>query len=193
MLSPVKDQQGFTLIEIVVTIVVIAISLTFLSSIFFASVGRSVEPILQIRAAEFSQALMDEILAKDFDENTPVGGVPACSTLGVAAATDCTAQNALGSDEGALPGSRSLFDDVDDYDAYCGAPVVVSDAFGVTPANFERYSMSICVVYDGDRNGIDDEVDGVSNVNAKLITVDVFPPSGANLDSIRISAYRGNF
>ncbi len=175
-------QTGFTLVEIVVGIVLTAFGLTLITTVFFSSPGRSVEPVLQIRAAEFGQALMDEILAKPFDENTPLGGVPACVAGG------CTAEAGFGSDAGE---TRDSFDDVDDYHSYCGAGVALEDASGNPPSGgqFSNYLMSVCVTYDGDYNGTTD-----TNTNAKLITVSISPPTGAGLGNpIVITAYRGNF
>ena len=59
-----RNSKGFTLVELVVGIVVMAIALTFMANVFFSNPQRSVEPVLQIRAAEIGQGLMDEILAK---------------------------------------------------------------------------------------------------------------------------------
>ena len=177
---------GFTLVELVVGIVLMASALAFLSTLFFANPARSVEPLLQIRAAEYGQALMDEILSKPFDENTPLGGVPAC--VGAA----CTARAAFGSDAG--EGGRADFDDVDDYHDYCddGDSTVtfpVIDSLGTAPEGFGNYRMRVCIEYDGDYNGAAD-----TNSNAKLISVELYPPSGAGLaNPIVITAYRGNF
>ncbi len=172
----IARQAGFTLVELVVGIVVMAIALTLLTSVFFAGSGRSVEPILQIRAAEFGQALMNEILSKKFDQLTPEGGVPACTT--------CTAVGSLGSDGE----SRSQFNDVDDYDDYCDSAVDVTDALGNPIPNLDRYLMRVCVDYD-DFDGA-----GAVNINAKIIRVYITPPTGAGLDTpIVFTAYKGNY
>lgn len=182
-----KLQSGFTLVEIIVGIVVSAVALTFLSTLFFSNAGRSAEPILQIRAAEFGQALLEEILAKPFDENTPVGGVPACSTLGTGTATDCTAEASFDELE-----ARSAFDDVDDYDRYCGGTFPLSDASGAPLSGvgqpFENYLMQICVTYDGDFDGVGND----GNVGAKLITVEISLPPGVGAPLV-FSAYKGNY
>lgn len=170
---------GFTLIELMVSIVVSAISLTFLTSLFFSSASKSVEPALQIRAAEFAQALMDEILAKPYDELSPVGGVPPCSSC----------SGALGTD-GAE--TRATFNDVDDYNFYCdnADPFDIENSLGNSSLiGFSGYKMSVCVVYDGNYDGIAD-----SDTNAKQITVSIYTPLGAGLsEPITIKAYRGNF
>lgn len=174
-------QAGFSLIEIIVGIVVGAIALTLLSTLFFNNAGRSVEPMLQIRAVEFAQSLMDEILSKAFDQQTPIGGLPACVTA-------CSSAVNLGPDGSEV---RANYNDVDDYNFYCDPvnPVTVSNALGATPDGFDNFRMSVCVVYDGDYDNVPD-----SNISAKRITVSIFPPSGAGLASpITLVAYRGNF
>jgi MSHA pilin protein MshD len=190
--------RGFTLIELVVGIVVMAIALTFMINIFFSNPGRSVEPLLQIRAAEFGQALMEEIVSKKFDHTTPLGGSPACIV--------CTASNQLGpEDGGGSPArtndgevSREVFDDVDDYNIYCGDETgntgwPVRDAFGNTPIDFDNFRMRVCVGYDGDLNGTINE-GSAGDINAKLITVDVFAPQVGGLgDAIRFNSYKGNY
>ncbi|WP_145999169.1 prepilin-type N-terminal cleavage/methylation domain-containing protein [Oceanicoccus sp. KOV_DT_Chl] len=171
--------SGFTLIELVVGIVLMAVALTLLTSVFFANPGRSVEPLLQIRAAEFGQALMDEILSKKFDELTPDGGVPAC-----------TACSAIMGAEGA---ARDFYNDVDDYNESCGNPIVITDALNNQfdqVGQYAGYSMEVCVFYDGDFDGNDNG----GNTNAKLITVNIYLPSGAGLDfPISFTAYKGNY
>lgn len=189
-MTGILRQRGFTLIEIIVGIIVSAIALTFITTVFFSNAGRSVEPILQIRAAEFGQALMDEILAKPFDELTPLGGFPAC--------TPCSA---LAGNNGDADGeNRSSFDDVDDYNAYCSGAVDLEDSQGnVISANpgdiFFGFTMQICVGYDNDYNGSIDAGSPENSPLAKLIIVDIFPASGAGLggNAITFSAYRSNF
>lgn len=173
------SQNGFSLVELVVGLVLTALALTFVSTIFFSAPERSVEPMLQIRAAELGQALMDEILAKPYDDATPLGGVPACASC----------SSSLGAEAGE---TRLTFDDVDDYDTYCNntAPYnPITNVLNQTPDNFEKFRMSICVDYDGNYDGTAD-----TNTNAKLITVDVYPPAiGGTRQQIRFRAYRGNF
>lgn len=173
-----SKQAGFTLIELIVGIVLMAIALTFMTNAFFSNPGRSVEPMMQIRAAEFGQALLGEILSKNFDETTPIGGVPACVV--------CTASGSLGS-EGE---SRSTYDDVDDYNDSCGSPMALADSLGNGVSNFNGYGMEVCVSYDGDYDGLAD-----TNINAKLIQVNIYLPSGAGMgnDPITLSGYKGNF
>ena len=172
-----KKHKGFTLVELVVAIVITAIALTFLTSIFFANPGRSIEPLLQIRATEFGRAMMEEILSKNFDENTPVGGQPPCAS--------CTALADFGSDAGE---TRVSFDDVDDYNDYCDTSsppnpgnVIDSNDVNLTADTFSQFRMSVCV-----SAGSDD--------NEKLITINMYLLiSGRLSDPIAFSAYKGNY
>ncbi|MGH1469853.1 MAG: type IV pilus modification PilV family protein [Cellvibrionaceae bacterium] len=75
-----KNQQGVTLIETIVFIVVIGITLTAMVNVFTQYLGNSVDPIVQIRALECAQTKLDEITARRFDENSPTGGVPPCGS-----------------------------------------------------------------------------------------------------------------
>ena len=190
MLRPRSHRSGgFTLIELVVGIVLMALAMAFIGGVFFQNPSRSVEPLLQIRATEFGQALMDEILSKKFDENTPDGGVPAC--------TACTASAELGPEDGGGgradddEDSRDVYDDVDDYNSYCdtSSPYQdLEDYSGAMPSGFESYEMSVCVVYDDDYNGSDDGAAG----DAKLISIDIYPPPSSS-PAISFRAYKGNY
>jgi len=85
-ISNVKRQQGVSLIELIVFIIVISIASTALLKTYIFSVSRSVDPLIQIRALELAQTKLDEIFALKYDENTPTGGIPACGSVG---ATTC--------------------------------------------------------------------------------------------------------
>lgn len=104
--SPVcaSSQRGVSLIELVVFIVVVSIGLGAVLSVFSQSVVRSVDPVVRVKALEKAQSLMDEILARKFDENTPTGGVPACDSI---QGTPCAG---IVADAG--------YDDVGDYHGY---------------------------------------------------------------------------
>ena len=173
-------QRGFSLVELIAGIVLMTIALTLLINVFFTGAGRSVEPLLQIRAAEFGQALMEEIAAKRYDEQTPIGGQPACS--------GCTAPGSFGPDGGEA--TRDLFDDVDDYNTYCASRQALEDFSGNSLPEFVNFEMQVCVLYDGDYDGVDDG----ATADAKLIVVDIYAPqSGGGKQQIQFTRYRSNF
>ncbi|WP_339670656.1 prepilin-type N-terminal cleavage/methylation domain-containing protein [Dasania marina] len=192
-----KRERGFTLIEVIASMVVTALAFTALANFFFNQAPRAIEPIFQTRAAKLGEALVDEILGRPFDENTPVGGVPACGDSGPQACTDRLLMGLDGES------SRDLFDDVDDYDSYCNdtTPFDIEDALGnetADPGNaledFGRFKMSICVGYDGSYDGTLNEPGNLER-KAKLIIVKVFPPgvSGTTGTAITFKVYKGNF
>lgn len=116
-------QGGVTLIELIVFLVVVSIALTTIVMAMNSSLIRSVDPLMNIRALECAQAKLDEINARKFDRNSPIGGVPACGS-GLAGAGPCT---------GIIPGTQ--FDNVGDYaglvdtsDPHCRIEVSVSEA-----------------------------------------------------------------
>lgn len=171
-----KAIHGFTLPEIVVGMVVASIAIALLSTLIFPLLLRSAAPLTQIRAAELAQALLDEMLAKPYDENSPLGG-GACSPC-----------SAVGLDAGEM--DRSDFDDVDDYHVYCGSGAV-EDVFGAdlsANGRYQGFSMSICVTYDGD---FDAATPSDSNTNGKRVDVVVTPPPPGN--AIAVSVFRGNY
>ena len=102
-------QAGMTMIELVVTIVILAIALLGITFAIQGGVSRSADTTLQVRTVALAQAYLDEILGKRFDENTRVRGVPPCR-LSAPAGRKCS--TTLGPEAGEI---RSRYDDVDDY------------------------------------------------------------------------------
>ena len=67
MLTASKTRNsGFTLLEVLVTVVVIAISATALMSVFSSTVRTSADPMFQHQALAIAEAYMEEIRLKDF-------------------------------------------------------------------------------------------------------------------------------
>jgi MSHA pilin protein MshD len=109
---------GFTLIEILVTIVVISIAATALLSVFSGLVRGSADPIIQQQATTIAEAYMEEIMLKSFDD-------PQLTESG--------------SDEGE-GADRSIYNDVQDYNSLAttevrrqdNTPIAALNAFSVT-------------------------------------------------------------
>ncbi len=66
--------SAFTLIEILVTIVVISIAGTALMSVYTSMVAKSADPIIQQQALAIAEAYMEEIRLKAFTDPDGVGG-----------------------------------------------------------------------------------------------------------------------
>ena len=106
------SSAGFSLIELIITIVILGFSSLILIP-FINSITHSPDPMLRQRAISLGQALMDEIIAKKWDENTPVGGGPIGPTTESARGL-AVAASAIGAEGGE---ARIDYDDVDDYDS----------------------------------------------------------------------------
>ncbi|MFZ5763345.1 MAG: type IV pilus modification PilV family protein [Thermodesulfobacteriota bacterium] len=125
MNSRPANRRGFTLVELVLTIVILG-TVTLILIPFVTSITHSPDPMVRQRAVALGQALMDEILAKRWDENTPVGAGPICSgespskgarpsLVDNCATPGARTASAIGADSGET--GRTLYDDVDDYNA----------------------------------------------------------------------------
>ena len=107
--------RGFTLIEVLVTIVVIAIAATAILSVFTSTVRRSADPLIQQQAIAIAEAYIEEIMLKDFVD-------PDGSDLG----------------EG-----RATFDDVSDYNGINAADI--QDQNGIGVAGLEAFDVTVTV------------------------------------------------
>ncbi|OUS28287.1 hypothetical protein A9Q99_12210 [Gammaproteobacteria bacterium 45_16_T64] len=165
-----QSSRGVTLIELVIAIVVMAVALEAMLSTFAGNVNRSADPMWRNKTIKISQIYLDEILSKRYDENTPIGGVPAATILSCSSLGPDTAET-----------SSALYDDVDDYHGYSGVPTGTS---GALDSSYSNYSVSITVTCDGSGASV------VGSDNAKKITLVVTPP-GQN--AITFYAYRANY
>ena len=169
----VRRQPGFTLVELVLTILVMSIAVVGLSSALGFSLRHQSDGVWQIKSVALAQAYLEEISARNFDENTPVGGLPACNS------GTCSAISNDGE-------ARALFDDVDDYDGIDDAPPL--DVNGVARAGYSGYRVQVVVRYAnaGEITSwvLDDSTD------LKLVTVTVTPPSGS---AMQFTALKGNY
>ena len=114
--------SGFTLIEVIVTIVVLSVSATAILSMFTNTIRTSADPMIQQQAMSIAEAYMEEILLKPIADPD-------------------------GSEAGE---TRSSYDDVDDYAALTNA--AIEDQNGVAIADLSNYSVSVTVTQVTDVN-----------------------------------------
>jgi MSHA pilin protein MshD len=171
--NPIK-QQGVTLVELVISIVIISIAMVALMSSFSLSMSHSADPLWRNKALKLGQLYLDEILAKKYDELSPIGGLPfvaspSCANLG----PDGTAPNQE---------TRTSYDDVDDYHGITDSvPLSLTEPLD---SSYDDYRITITVVCDGT------DVGASGNNHAKIITVLVTPP---NQSPIAFAGYKGNY
>lgn len=183
-----KKQQGFTLVEIIVGIVIMAIAIVYLSSVLFPQARNSVSPVMQVKAAELAQTLMNEMLAKSYDENSDHDGSRWRCDETIVGITISSCTTTIGPDSGET--NRLLYDDVDDFDtdgAYLPA-VSLEDSSGQSIGeNYPNFAVRIDVSHDASGfNGSSGE--GV----AKRVDIYVQLPASQG-NEIVFTAYRGNY
>lgn len=116
--NPNASQQGFTLIELIIFIVVVGLGMAGILMVINTVVKSSADPMVQKQAVAIAESMLEEILLKDYAN--PVGG-----------------------DTGS---TRALFDDVDQYNSY--SSIGIKDLTGATiPAlvSYNINSVSVCL------------------------------------------------
>ncbi len=188
-----KRQAGLTLVELLATIVVLAIALTGITVMLQGGISRSADTMLQVRSVALAQAYLDEILGKRFDENSANNGVPPCRA---ASPRLCTAEGSFGPDGGEI---RRRYDDVDDYhglDEGDGQVNPLQDAEGNTRNGYDNFRVQVDVRYINVGMGEEEENLGVNNelndeFDAKLVTLTVTHRTMS--EDLIFSAYKANF
>jgi len=170
----IKKQQGFTLIELIIGIVVLTISLSIASTLIAPAEERSADNILLIKASALAQSLMNDITSRAFDENSDMsGGLVRCDETSAAACS-----TVLGPENG--EGNRSQFNDVDDFHGFTQQ---VNSTGNSIDSSYSQFIINVSVIYAG--------VDlGLANRLAKRITVTVTTPLGT---AIEFTSHKANF
>jgi MSHA pilin protein MshD len=193
MLPTKTAQQGFTLIEIVVGIMVLSIAFSIFTSLIYPLANQSAKQVHQIKAAELGQSMINEILGKAFDENSDMaGGIYRCgedsNNDGEIKAEDDEQCSTMMAAEDEELGERDKFDDVDDYNDLS----IMESSLGSGDSLVDiyvGYQINVKVINDSNYDGeYDDTVD--NKVTAKLITVTVTTPQ--DFDFV-FAVYRANF
>ena len=179
---PIKKQQGFTLIELIVGIVVLTLSLSIASTLIAPAEERSADNVLLIKASALAQSLMNDITSRAFDENSDRSGglvrcdetsAPTCSTL-------LGPENGEGGRLDLNEDNRSQFNDIDDFHNFIQH---VNSTDGVIDSSYSQFIINVSVIYAG--------VDlGLANRLAKRITVTVTTPLGT---AIEFTSHKANF
>ncbi|MFM5628642.1 prepilin-type N-terminal cleavage/methylation domain-containing protein [Aeromonas veronii] len=108
-------KRGFTLIELIVGIVLLAVALTGILGLLINQAPQAVDPVQQVRAAQLAQRLSGEILQKSFDEHSDHnGGRYRCGEQ-VAGVTISPCSSSYGPD-GTGESEPYTYNDVDDFD-----------------------------------------------------------------------------
>lgn len=172
-------QRGVTLIELVIGITVLAVALTLITAVLSPLFVRSTDPWHQVRAAELGHSLMNEILARSFDEHSDrSGGLLRCDEGG----NLCTEQNDFGPDGSE---TRLWFNDVDDFHGFGaeGAAILTNILANELSQAYRNYSAAVTIRYAGLEFGLPER-------SVKRIEVVISTPTSSD---ITFSAYKGNW
>ena len=172
-------ERGFSLVEVVITIVIIGIALTAAVAGWGNIARHSSDVMWQTRVSYLGQAYLEEILSRRYDELTPAGGSPICAP--------CSTEGSFGPDDSE---TRETFDDVDDYHGLTENAVGLFNALvtagGIQPYN--GYQVSVQVRHVGG-----DYFSAGNEELVKQIVVTVSPPKNTGQSPVQFSALRGNY
>lgn len=133
MLPINKNKQfGFTLIELILIILVIGIFFPLVLSVFLIDLEETNTPIVSFKASLLAEGLLDEISARQFDENSFLFSPP------YTGAEAWTRRADLGLDVGENAGDKYTFDDVDDFINYS---ITIADA------DYGNFILSVQSIY----------------------------------------------
>jgi len=129
-----KNEQGMTLLELILMIVVLAVGLTGVLVYFIQGVKNSSNAQITSVATVLAQDLMEEIRSKCWDETATT--VSPCNGAVTPSAT-------LGPNGGE---TRATYDDVDDFNGLNNTPPQNSQG-GAMPAAFNNFTQTVAVCY----------------------------------------------
>jgi len=117
-------QRGLTLIELIVFIVVVGIGVIGILSVLIQTTMKSADPIVRKQAIAVAEAMLEEVLLKDFAN--PTGGYTG--------------------------GDRTRFDDVSDYNGF--SQIGVTNVLGDAAPGLGTYTVVVTVAGSADLSGI---------------------------------------
>ncbi len=172
------NKKGFSLVEIVIFIVIFSIGVFVTISMYSKMVGKSSDPTVRLETIMTANAIMDEIISRKWDENTPNGG---------GNITNPTDESNFGIDAGETTDPED-FDDVDDYVSIdgCTTSETTDQCFKIRG----NYTFNIDVSY-GTLNTSTKTVEESSSGNFKIIKIQVKSPLLNEV--ISLYAIKGNF
>ncbi len=110
-----QTQVGITLVELIISMLVISIALTGVLSVMHVTVRHSVDPLVNHQAIAIAESYLEEILLQAYSD-------PDGSEVGE---------------------TRATYDDVDDYDGLSDTGVI--DQQGSAVVGLENYNVSVVV------------------------------------------------
>ena len=170
---------GFTLIELVIALAVLAVGLGAFLTLIINSTVRSADPMVYQQANSIAQSYLEEALLNSFCDPDLIADCPTTCNAGNVC-TNCS-ENTGGTE------TRATFDDVCDYDAINDTAGAIDINSG-TISGLESYNVNVTV------NGASANLNGLTSANGQALRVDVrvTHDSFSDLD-LTISGYKANY
>jgi MSHA pilin protein MshD len=133
--SLARRSPGLTLIEVIIFIAVVSVALIGVLTVFNVSARFSADPLNGRQSLAIAEAMLDEILSKDF-QNDPADPGNGSATLGCTPTTTpaCRVNT---------PADRANYNDVDDFNGWSQATVYQID--GTLAPVLGSYSVAVTV------------------------------------------------
>ena len=162
------QQGGLSLIELIVFIVIVSVGVAGILSVLNLTVAKSADPMLRKQTLAVAEAMMDEILAKDY-QNDPADPNNSSATLGCTPATapSCGVNTVL---------DRPNYNDVDDFNGWNQTGVYQLD--GTLASILGTYTVAVAVA-----------ATTLNGVAAKQVTVTVT----GDTETIVLFGFRTNY
>lgn len=119
-----KREAGLTLVELLVSIVIVGIAASTVLGVFSTTAASSADPLIRHQAAAIAEAYLEEIRLRSFDDPDGSDG----------------------------EGARADFDDVDDYDGL--VDVGARDQFGNAITGLDDYTVTVSVANSSGLGGL---------------------------------------
>lgn len=159
MCASVRRQQGLSLIEVIMSMVILGVGLALFVSVFAASIRSSADPMQRKQALAVAESMLNEIGSKPFAN--PSGGFTGAATQA----------------------NRALFDDIGDYHGF--ATTGVYSLEGGAVAALAGYDVAVSVAAASFGSG----AFPIGSSDARLVTVTVTYPGGSVSLSAYRTAY----
>ena len=172
-----QKTKGFTLIELLIFIVVVSIGLAGVLLAINTSIKSSVDPVLRKQSLAIAESLMDEIIAKEWNDPITLDNGFYNPTTGMS--SSCNPATAV----------RSLWTNICDYNGYTSIGILDSNGDAIPDlSNYKIYppvKVSFIDVFP-----INNANNGGLSAQMKKIDVSVTDPLG---NVLVITGYRGNY
>lgn len=160
-------QQGISLIEMIMFIIIVSIGVVALLAVFSTTSRKSADPMIQKQMLAIAEALLEEVQSKPFTYCDPDD---ANATTASSAAGCATLPEAMGPEAGETRSGATSFDNVNDY----GPSLTINPFTDITgTTTIPGYAATVTAAASA--------LNGIAATDALQITVTVTGPGNSSL------------